>query len=212
MDANERLLQVAGKALGHKKPRLPLALARRYGAPAQELAALLSARNGFMAFDQALHVLPIGPFARGYELTLWNSDELWRSEYEDMAQGCLFFAEDVFGEQFCIADGAVWRFNPETGERKHMADSLAGWIERIFDDFVTETGYPLAAIWQERHGLLRADQRLVPHTPFVLGGQFTLDNLQAQEAVKGMRSRANVARKIRNLPNGSSVRLIIDED
>lgn len=37
-----------------------------------------------------------------------------------------FFAEDVFGGQFCIKDSKVYTFDPETGSLGYLADDIEG--------------------------------------------------------------------------------------
>jgi hypothetical protein len=39
----------------------------------------------------------------------WNLPGTWRDIYQDMANGHLFFAEDVFGDQFCLKQGGIGR-------------------------------------------------------------------------------------------------------
>ena len=50
---------------------------------------------------------------------------------------------------------------------------------------------------------------LVPVTPFALGGEFNLQNLQALDAVKGMQLRADIWRQTRHLPDGTKVQFKI---
>jgi hypothetical protein len=47
--------------------------------------------------------------------------------------------------------------------------------------------------------------RLIPKQPFVVGGDFKLDNLSAIEAERGMLLRANLATQIRDLPDGTKI-------
>lgn len=54
--------------------------------------------------------------------------------------------------------------------------------------------------------------RLLPKQLFVLGGSFDVDNLYALDAVKGMQLRAEIARQIRDLPDGTSVTLRLTDD
>lgn len=49
--------------------------------------------------------------------------------------------------------------------------------------------------------------RLVPKTPFVLGGGYNLDNLYALEASESMRYRGSIATQLRDLPDGAAVQL-----
>ena len=41
-----------------------------------------------------------------------------------MANGALFFAEDVFGGQFCLRSDGVYTFDPETGDFDKLASSI----------------------------------------------------------------------------------------
>jgi hypothetical protein len=51
----------------------------------------------------------------------------------------------------------------------------------------------------------------MPKIPFVLGGKYSLDNLYALAAVSGMKTRGNIARQIKDLPDGSRVEFRIIE-
>src|SRR5690349_9916776 len=93
--ASQRLLSVASDALSsHVDVDLPESPLFR------ELAELLSQRNGFYAFESALHVLGVGENVLGRSLDVWNSGTSWRADYGGLARGFTFFAEDIFGAQF----------------------------------------------------------------------------------------------------------------
>ncbi len=172
------------------------------------LTALLGARNGFFAFSRALHVFP-STLANVPVMTLeqWNAAPLWVGGYADAAVECLFFAEDIFGTQFCLSHGRVWSFDPETGDKTEVAATIDGWAATILADPDVQLGSGLAAAWERAHGPLPEGQRLVPVTPFVLGGDFTLENLRAMSAVESMRYRADVASQLRGVPDGTAVDL-----
>jgi hypothetical protein len=176
-----------------------------------ELRDMLDEANGFYAFESALHVFPSGGDAAHLGVEAWNSPDLWRFEYGDMVEGCWFFAEDAFGVQFCLKEGHVGSFNPETGEIEPLAKTVEEWAEKVLKEYDCLTGHPLAHAWQERHGALKPGTRLVPKVPFVCGGKFNLDNLVAIDAVKGMRARGNLARQIRDLPDGAQIQFTISE-
>jgi hypothetical protein len=167
---------------------------------AREITNLLKQRNGFYAFEGALHC-----FSSDY-LRWWNSAELWRSLYE-LPQDLICFAEDVFGEQFCLCKQNIHRLNPETAELDPVAASVEEWAQVLLKDYDVETGYTVAHEWQAAHGPLMPGKRLIPIKPFVLGGEYTKDNVRPLDAVEGMQLRAALARQIRNLPDGTRVRL-----
>jgi hypothetical protein len=85
---------------------------------------LLQSRNGFYAFESALHVFASGWAGDELSVEEWNSASLWRNAFDGMADGLVFFAEDLFGSQFALRNGEVVSFDPETGGVEHLADSM----------------------------------------------------------------------------------------
>jgi hypothetical protein len=190
--------------------RVDFACAESSGALRDELILILKTRNGFNAFESALHLFPAQTSLLSVGIDEWNRPDGWRKEYGDLSKGCLFFAEDIFGGQFCIESNCVWQFDPETGERVLLGASLDEWAKKLLSDYEVLTGYPLAHAWQEVNGIIPEGMRLVPRTPFVLNGEFALSNLVLMESEKSMRVRGNLARQIKNLPDGAQISFRID--
>jgi hypothetical protein len=170
-----------------------------------ELDQMLAAKNGWYAFESALHFFPSVSASGHTGIAEWNAESGWRQEYEEMAKGLLFFAEDVFGGQFCLTGSDVCSFDPETGERERVASSLEEWAQIILVDYRVRTGQPLAHDWQAKHGRLLPGTRLMPKLPFVLGGKYQISNLASVESESSMRARGNLARQLRDLPDGAQV-------
>jgi hypothetical protein len=206
-----QLLSIASPALCEQPPQVPLELLDEAGDLAASLVALLHEKNGFLAFESALHLFPAGSVHEGYDLIAWNRADLWRHSYEDLASGFLFFAEDLFGDQFALRSGRVYRFTAETGQADELAEDLEGWAARLLGDYCFETGHPLAHAWQEQYGPLRPGERLIPKRLFALGGDYSVENLTKEDAVRGMRIRGPIAVLTRNLPNGTKLRLQVVE-
>ena len=196
-----RLAAIAGPPLAQAPP----ASIDRAGRRHEELTELLAVRNGFFAFEGALHVFPSGTPAVGPDLASWNSHDGWRSCYGEMAKGLFFFAEDIFGVQFAIKAATIVTFDPETGEVVPTAATLDDWAQRVLTHHRELTRYPLAHSWQEKRGELPPGQRLLPKRPFVLGGEFNVDNLYAHDAYDGMRMRGEVAVQLAGLTDGTPV-------
>ena len=205
-----KLLSIASEPLGPALPESIPALLSKEGERGEELWELLQRKNGFYAFESALHLLPLGG-PGDQTLERWNEGSLWRDAYQDLAEGCFFFAEDLFGGQFAFEDGVVCSFDPETGEREELAETLAQWAEAVLADYQTLTAQPLAHQWQAAHGTLAKGRRLLPKVPFVAGGEFALENLYAAHAVKAMRARAALALQVRDLPDGSEINFEVVE-
>ncbi|CAN1596819.1 SMI1/KNR4 family protein [Pseudomonas sp. B21-028] len=210
MASLDKLLLNASSSLSEHEPEMLGQLRGLGGALADQLLGMLCQRNGFYALESALHVFPTHSSQSEIGICDWNESALWRSGYKGLADGCLFFAEDIFGGQFCIKDSKVYIFDPETGSLEYLADDIESWAQMLLSDYEVLTGYPLAHQWQKQNGQLPAGKRLLPKVPFVLGGEFVLDNLYMADAVEGMRFRADIASQIKELPDGAQIRLNID--
>jgi hypothetical protein len=207
--ATIKLLAAAGPPIN--PPQEPDPSLGKFGRLGFELAEILGERNGFYAYESALLVRPFRRGGAPLGLPEWNTPALWKGDYGEDLSDTLFFAEDAFGGQFCIRGGSVGSFNPEEGVFTAVAASLGEWASYITSECNFATGYPLAHSWQMENRPLVPGERLLPKTPFVLGGKFELQNLYACRDVEGMRFRALIANQIRNLPDGSQVVLKIIE-
>lgn len=196
-----KLLAIASEPLSDASPEIP----PWNDAPAlrAELERLLSEKNGFYAFESALHVLPGSAVAVQPHLARWNSPRGWREIYGPETDGLLFFAQDAFASQFALSRRGVVRFNPESGEVEALAPSLEGWAHRVLEDFPFETGWTVAKEWQQEHGPLPAGQRLLPRRPFSLGGDYLASNMVAVPADRAMQMLGRLHAQIRSIPDGS---------
>lgn len=204
-DSIRKISSIGGDPLGRERGLVRADAACLDVLERSQLLRLLDLKNGFYAFENALHVFPSVSTDRECGLADWNSTAGWRASYQGLADGCFFFAEDVFGGQFCLFDGTVMSFDPETGEKRHLAANVEEWASRVLDEYDVLTGHSLAHEWQLKNGPIPSGKRLIPKVPFVLGGDFVVDNLFLLDSARAMRSRANLAVQIRDLPDGSQV-------
>lgn len=196
MSALDKLLSISSKATGAGHligaGEIPLDIFR-----------LLRKRDGFFTFESALEVFSLSSGA-GYSIFEWNSDDSWLSCYEELKPRGVCYAQDIFGGQYVFND-SVYYFDPETGDISKFASSLEGWADKILNNFEVSTGQPIAHNWQELNGQIPFKHRLVPLTPFVLGGEYNIENLSVMESVAAMRLRANLALQIHNMPDGTKI-------
>ena len=176
-----------------------------------DYVALLKMRNRFYGFESALHVFPRTHEQDDFNVFSWNEEKLWRESYGGMTDGHFFFAEDAFGGQFSLKEDGIYSFDPETGESQKMCENLSQWCDAILNDYDFLTGHSLMHQWQITHGKIKQNQRLVPVIPFVLGGEFSVKNLRAQQSVTAMRARGSIAVQIRDVPDGGPIKLNVDD-
>lgn len=198
-----RLVSLGGAPIvDHLEPTHELA---HYHSLGSELTELLYRKNGFYCFESSLLIRPLRSAGKPLGIIEWNDPSLWRSTYDTDLGDALFFAEDLFGGQFCVLEQKVWAFDPETGEMESVGSTLEEWAVVILDDIDVRTGFPLAQAWVKEHGPLSPSERLLPRVPFVCGGEFRTENLYAHSDLDGMRARASIANQIRNLPENSQI-------
>lgn len=169
------------------------------------LSGWLAKKNGFYAFESALHVFSTR------ELAVQNRQDGWRSEYGGLADDLFFFAEDLFGGLFAWSNGTIVAFDPETAETEIMGQSLEAWAQDLLSDYNFRTGYPLAHAWQQQFGPLQPGKRLAPKMPFVGGGKFDVSNLYLADPAELMSFRGMLAQKIKNLPEGATIKFKVTD-
>lgn len=180
--------------------------------PYAELATLLAETNGFTVFYTGVQLFRAGPDGLGPALEVWNQPATWKDSYGRLADGLLCFAQDLFGGQFAVDhDHHIVLFDPETADRTVIGQSLEDWAVWVWDDPAVRAAAPLARLWQDTHGPLELDQRLLPRQLFVLGGAYELDNLKAVEAATAMRIRGPIAAQLRDTQDGTNIVLTVAE-
>ncbi|KAA5830685.1 DUF6531 domain-containing protein [Saccharopolyspora hirsuta] len=180
--------------------------------PLAELAAVLSTRNGFFAFNAGVQVFRAGEPGVGPELQAWNRPDSWKGSYGGLADGLFCFGQDLFGVQFAVRDRrCVVTFDPETGRTTEIGPSLEDWARWLLQDPDQRGCRSFATRWQDENGALAPDQRLVPWRFFVLGGGYDDANLTAKDAVACMRIRGPVAEQVAALPDGAKLQITVPQ-
>lgn len=195
-DSLARLLAVAGPALGNPADDI--------SSMPEPLAALYASRNGFLASFSALHVVPAaGPGDQ--QPGLGSVRETLELAYGELLDGHHAFAQDLFGVLFTVHGEGICAFDPETAEHELVAADIDGWAQAVLAEPEELLGAAFAFDWQERHGALRAGERLVPLLPFSLGGEYDDANLEPRDTLTALRERGVLARTLASLPDGAEV-------
>ena len=142
-----------------------------------------------------------------------NINSLLKGEYGIVMNGLVSFAQDLFGNQFCFNknDASIIFFNAETGERESVASSYIDWINVLDDELEYFTGVNVLRTWLSDN-LFKFDQRLCPKIPFIMGGEFKVNNLYAGTFPEYIKANSNIAKQVYNLPDGTKVKLNIQNN
>jgi hypothetical protein len=205
--ALQQLLRISSGPIAEGTPAIEFLESTRSSALDSELAALLSERNGFFAFESALRVFPAQTVPESYGLADWNAADLWKMSYGGSADLALCFAEDIFGNQFALRHNRIVLFNVETGELDEFSASIEEWAASLLGDYDFTVGHTFARDWQKSNGVLPGRHRLCPITPFVAGGEYVLENLSEMDGAKLMQTLGEFAQVIRGQADGSRLQL-----
>ena len=112
------------------------------------------------------------------------------------------FAQDVFGDQFLLRDGVVFRLTGETGDVESLDVDLDGFLEQASAD---PFGYlDLAHLEQflADGGRLLPGQLLSVYPPFIAAESAAGASLRPISAAERLAFLASLARQLRDIPDG----------
>ena len=177
-----------------------------------ELAALLRARNGCVAYQGALHVRGACRDPAWHSLRqAWHGPDALHRLFEEVAAADVPFAEDAFGDQFLLREGRVVRLSGELGEVTELAAGLPEFFADVLREPAQVLDYApllqlLAAGTEVRPG-----QLVAAYPPFSLRADGAERDLRPVDALDRRRFLAHLARQLHGMPEGAEVRLEVTE-
>ena len=158
-------------------------------------------KNGMIAFEGSLLILPSVSACGVPSLLGWNSSGGWRHNY-DISDDITFFSMDAFAGQFGVSSDGIVRFDPETGGITRHSSDLDEWASMVLGDYNYETGYLAAHDWQLRNAPLDPGYRLLPKVPFILGGEYSCENLTSWPMEDAMSQYSALHDQVKSVPDG----------
>jgi Protein of unknown function DUF2625/SMI1 / KNR4 family (SUKH-1) len=197
-------LPFIGWSGGPEEIRCPLVLDRDH-------KSLLSLHNGLTAFDGGLRIFGTKP-GKLPTLQEWNEQKGWRSAYKELVKGTLvFFAEDVFGNQFAFDDGSVVYFDVEKGRATPFANSFSEWLSIVLEDPVDTLQLMLYRSWRDKGEGLEPSEHLCPVYPFIVKADPPLKELYRVNGMEDMAYKGNFAYQIKDVPDGAPIKMRVTE-
>jgi hypothetical protein len=169
---------------------------------------ILDSGNGGFFYGQSLHIYGYSPLHIYHDMDSINL--LLQKEYGNIIVGLFSFSQDLFGNQFCFdtVNNSIVFFDIETGSRDIIATDFSKWADVLQERLQYFTGINVLNEWF-LNNRLEFNQRLCPKVPFLMGGEFKVDNLYAIAFPDSIKAYANIARQVYNLPDGTPVKLNI---
>ena len=165
-------------------------------------------RGEMYAFSKSLRIFGLTNDSEARNILKWNNPDTWKSWYKGFFTDVWSFAEDVFGFQYLFDRNGVVQLNIETGELQSLCKTFSEWIHLILKETKFYTGYPIAERWNETHPdeIITGKLHLCPIIPFVCGGNYDMENLFLLDALKCLSLKADIARQIKDLPDGTQIK------
>lgn len=164
----------------------------------RSLVNTLSDINGFILHEGALHVRGASSKPDWHSLRgAWRGPNSFHVLYPDLRTSDIPFAQDQVGDQFLIREGVVVKLSAETGEISVVADGLEDFFFRVEANIEDYLNVGLSHKMQP-------GQLLQASPPFCLKSDATA-SLKPSPASEVILFHADLARQIRNIPDGEQV-------
>lgn len=170
--------------LHHRRPpsRIAPHTVLEYECP-KGLIALLSVADGFITTDRLFRIFGFGHDDQVPSIEEWNLSE-WKNAYGSLAQGILFIAEDIFGDQYGYdfrSKRKFVKFYCEGGETESLEGGINWFMEALVDPFGSGAldGELLKAV---RHSgsWPAANEHFAFKMPLIVGGKREVENLEVE--------------------------------
>lgn len=170
-----------------------------------DLVRVLRDTNGCILHEGALHIRGASLTPEWHSLrSAWRGPNAFHTLYDTVQSTDVPFAQDQFGDQFLLRDGQVFRLSGETGEVESLADSLDAFLSGLREDIETFLNVGM------EHRMLPG-QLLLAYPPFVFQESQEGTSLKPVSASEVILFHADLARQIRDVPNGGQIKLKVTD-
>jgi hypothetical protein len=167
-----------------------------------------SVGNGGFFFGQSLQLYSL--ITEEDFRSILNVNNVLNKEFDSLFEGLYSFGQDIFGNQFTfsINEGEIVFLNIETGGREVLAKGFKEWLDVLTADLEYYTGMSYEKEWKDKYSI-SLNERLQPKIPFVIGGDYTIDNFYVNGYPAYLLYNADISKQIINLKDGEKVNLKI---
>ena len=168
--------------------------------------------NGYVAFHGGLHVRgaclePVWHSLRA----AWMGEHALHRLFPALRPDDVPFAEDALGDQFVLREGTVHRLWAESGEVESLGVDLAGFDAAVRADPVDYLSLGPLERFRAGGGVLEPGQLLNAYPPFIMQstGDVSLRAISSEERIRWL---ADLARQLRDVPDGSRVEFQVEAE
>lgn len=176
-----------------------------------EYLRVLSVANGFVTRGARFRFFGIRSGETLIDLQRWNR-AAWKTEYGALAEGLLFIAEDVFGDQYgyrLMSDAPrLVKFWCEGGQTEDLSihGGLESWLLSQVLTLAPKAFDTALADEADDEGLTPGlDEHLAFVLPLIAGGSRTTDNLEVAQRDFHLNVLGQISVQVQGFPEGTRI-------
>jgi hypothetical protein len=170
------------------------------------LVRILRLLNGFVEFGGGFHMRGACREPAWHSLrNAWEGEDAFQTLYPEIKATDLPFGEDCLGDQFLLRDDVVWKLWAETGELESLKLPLVEWMAGVQAWPAQELSMEPLLQFQDEGGKLEPGHLLSAMPPFCVRESEKGVSLRAVPSLDRRRFLADLARQVRDLPDGSTI-------
>lgn len=171
-----------------------------------DLQQLLAQRNGFVAFRGGLHVRGACVEPRWHSLrAAMEGPESFTARFRTIKKDDVPFGQDVFGDQFVLREGKVYKLDSYADQLAPVADGLVDFFAKVQQDPIALLALGHLAQYEGSGETLRPGELLMEWPPFVVEGSDKGVSLRRIPALERLEFLADIARQLRGVADGTKV-------
>lgn len=170
-----------------------------------DLRSVIASPAGFILHHGAIHFRGCVSRPEWHSLReAWHGERAFHRLYPGVFETDIPFAQDQMGDQYLLRGNVVFRLDAETGDVSRFASDLETFLAGIGDDI---TEYLNVGLDHE----LPPGRLLHAHPPFCMAESGRGASLRAVPADELILFHADLARQIRDVPDGGKVTFTVTE-
>ncbi|MGC4040332.1 MAG: SMI1/KNR4 family protein [Flavobacterium sp.] len=176
----------------------------------EKFKEFIKTENGGYYFVNSFHLFGFSNELPFHSLKAMNN--FVKDLYGDLTKNVFFIGEDVFGNLFCYDEKNKFSmFNIESGEFEDIATGFDNFISKLIKDVDYFTGCKFAEELDGKDNeLLNFGYRYCAKYPFVLGGEYDVNNLTIKLFKENLQFCASIYHQIKDLPDGAEYEIKIE--
>ena len=176
-----------------------------------ELQQLIAQRNGFVAFRGGLHVRGACTAPEWHSLrAAMEGSTSFAARFRTVKKDDIPFAQDVFGDQFLLRGGKVFKLDSYADQLEPVADGLVDFFGKVQRDPIALLELGHLAQFESGGETLRPGELLMEWPPFVVEGSEKGVSLRRIPAAERLEFLADIAKQLRGVADGTKVEFKIE--